>query len=252
MAIALGMDIGEIYATATEVDVTSFLQDIEVAAEGTDDSRSYKITVNYGPYDANTFPENPLEHPIQVTWDNASYTKIVDEDINGDPVFNSAGDYFDPPVERDHARPVMRITRNEQTFDPAIAAAYGDRVNADTFAGQDPGRWKCKPPTAQIQYHQACGWYAIVNYEFELQTDPEQDGWKKRILDQGMYQLSGGARKPIQIKGQPADKPIPLDGSGVPISPAGTPVYLDFDIYPSVDFSGLGFTFAGAPAQTWS
>ena len=67
--------------------------------------------------------QNPLLQPIDVKWSNRSQEIVADIDINGNPVVNTAGDPFDPPLMEDDPRPVLTIVRNEAIFNQARAVA---------------------------------------------------------------------------------------------------------------------------------
>ncbi len=233
--------------SATEFDNGSFCSKIEVANNGDDDGLGWTVTCEYGPYDPTQWPENPLDHPIKINWSWSQFEKIVDEDVNGNAVVNTAGDYFDPPVMRDDSRPLISISRNEQTFNPTLAAQFKDAVNSDSFMGFSPNQVKCSNISAALEYNPICGFYYVMNYEFAVNT--EQTGWRKEILNQGLRYLAGSTRTNILINGAPATAPVPLDNAGAVLPPSGTPVFLPFDIYRTLPFSQFGFTFAGAPGQ---
>ncbi len=243
--------LGQAYrvpGSATEFDNGSFCSKVEVTNDGSDGGFGWLVTCEYGPYDPTQWPENPLDHPIKINWSWSQFERIVDEDINGNAVVNAAGDYFDPPLVRDDSRPLLAIVRNEQNFTSARAGQFKDAVNSDSWFGYAPKQVKCSNISASLEYNPICGFYYIVSYEFAINT--ESTGWQKEILNQGLRYLNGSTRTNVLINGAPATAPVPLDNSGAVLPPSGTPVFLAFDIYPEVSFSGLGFDFAGAPGQS--
>lgn len=240
-------------STILEQDLQSFALEVAAAVEGTaDDGCSWLVTVQYGPYDANTFPANPIDHPLKISWGFAKYEKVVDETIP-DPVttktkaiVNSAGDYFDPPPTMDDSRPVLRIVRNEQTYSPTLALSWKDTINTDVWNGFAARTVKCGEIPAELRWNQECGYYYEVTYEFEINPS----GWKKEVLDQGLRKLVSGAQQAItDSKGQPVTSPVLLDGSGAPLASGADPVFLQFSIYNEAAFSGLNLTLSGAPGQ---
>jgi hypothetical protein len=230
-----------------EFDTNAFAVKIEAQIDGDcNDDSSWIVTVDYGPYDPTQFPENPLNHPIKISWGENRFEQGVTEDINGDPVLNSAGDYFDPPITIDDSRPTLRIVRNERTYDPNYAKTWKDTLNADTFFGQPPNSWKMSTPLGDLDYNPVCGFYYIVTYQFEF--DPEL--WKKKILDQGMRQIVGGVKTNMKDDdGGDLNAPLPLNGEGEKLVAGEDPVFLTFEIYQESDYSQLNLDPASAPGQ---
>ena len=97
--------------------------DAQIDPDCNDDS-SWVVTVEYAPYDPTQFPENPLNHPIKISWGENRFEQTCFEDRNGNPVVNSAGDYFDPPIAIDDSRPTLRIVRNEPSYLPSYALSW--------------------------------------------------------------------------------------------------------------------------------
>lgn len=208
----------------------------EIKADCTsEDGCTWEVTVDYGPADPRIV-DNPLDAPLDVAWSFAQFERVVDVDINGAGVFNSAGDAFDPTITADDSRPVLTISRNEATFDILLAAQYKDHVNTATFFGAGPRCVKVANIQAKRDYHPACGLFWKMDYEFHFNLDT----WDKKILDQGMRFKSGSTRKVIQVDGQPASAPVPLNGSGAVKLLSDPAVYLTFRVYPEADFSIFG------------
>jgi hypothetical protein len=239
--------------TAIEHDDWAFCTKIEAAVESEDDL-SWRVTVEYGYYDATIFGEQPLEHPIKISWGLTRFDTPLEQatDPNtGDiiAVVNSAGDYFDPPPTKDDSRWKLSIVRNEQTYDPSYADTYRDAVNNAVWFGGlfDVGTAKCCGILGTLQYNPTCGYYYEVTYEFEINYNT----WKKKILDQGLYTLdSSNVYSPaLDDKGAPVTQPVLLDGAGAKLAEGAAPVYLEFEVYSMVDFGPLGLDPSGAPGQ---
>lgn len=233
---------------AVEHDFGSFVCDVQ-ARQVSRDGLKWEAEVSYQPYNPLFFPKNPLDHPPKISWGGSKFEKAIDQDINGDAILNSAGDYFDPPVTVDDSRITLRIQRNEARYDPAIAAQFKDAINSDTFYGQQPGTWKSALPTADLQFNvdsgTADGFYYEVTYEFEFRPE----GWKREILDQGLKVITGGVQVPASEGGKDVTSPILLDGTGVALAVDADPVFLSFDVYNEIAFSQLNLDPAGAPGQ---
>jgi hypothetical protein len=253
-----GIEIGTPYevldpadgVTVLESDDAASCQEIS-AASASDDGYSWDVTVSYGPLggEAATFPANPLEWPVEFALQSAQDRKPADEDRDGNPVLNSAGDAFDPPPEIDFSRIVFEVTRNEATFSPVLAQTWKHTVNDAVFsiAGENYAAG-----TVLIQdivagkplFHPDAGWYWRITYKFEVKPE----GWKKKILDQGMKEIVAGAKRAMKdSQGQPISSPELLDGLGVKLAAGGTPVFLEFDLYPESNFSLLALSFTGTP-----
>jgi len=249
---AIPVTLGNYYAvyngnTLLEYDLFSFVVNIKCQIDpGCNDDCSWLVAVEYGPYDPSTFPENPLNHPLKISSGSNRFERAVEQDINGNGVLNSAGDYFDPPVVIDDSRPTLKIVRNEQTFSPQYADTFKDTLNKFVFFDYAPLTVKCLPITGELEYNPVCGFYYVVTYEFEI--DP--NGWKKLILDQGLRLIDGTKQKPaVDVNGQPVTSPVLLDGMGGQLATGATPVFLEFDVYPVSDFTLLNLDPAGQPGQ---
>jgi hypothetical protein len=205
----------------------------------------WTVAVSYGPWEPleNSTDGDPINQPVSVRFEGVTYQEIVDLDRNGNPVVNSAGDYFDPPVQRDRTRPVIKISRNETTFNDSTILAYSDKINSDTFYSYPPRTLKLSAPTAEPLYSQEADLnYFRVNYE--LHYDPKT--WAIQVLDQGYRQLiptyygHATTQEPILIAGQPASSPVCLDGQGGALLPpvdAADITVRSFDVYEELDFT---------------
>jgi hypothetical protein len=224
------------YAFATKIDA-------QIDPDCNDDS-SWVVTVDYAPYDPTQFPENPLNHPLKISWGENRFDQPCIVDRNGNPVINSAGDYFDPPITIDDSRPTLRIVRNEQQYSPTYALSWKDTLNTDSFFGFPPLSVKMSTPLGELEYNPICGFYYVVTYQFEINPN----GWKKWILDQGMRQIvSGVKQKILDDQGEDISSPALLDGTGVKLQTGGSPVAIPFEVYQEADYGMLGLDPYGAP-----
>jgi hypothetical protein len=180
--------------------------------------------------------KDPLTRPSVVKWSMAKFQRVLDRDVNDDPIVNSAGERFDPPIEIDDSRPVLSITRNEPTIDPANIVAYQDAVNTDTFFGCDPGTAKIDSIEAESAFENGT-FYWKVSYTIHFR----REGWDVQPLDQGYHHLIAGVptvnRDPQS--GNPYPAPRLLDGSGNLLGTGADPVFLDFEAYKEMPFAPL-------------
>ena len=89
--------------------------------------------------------ENPLLRPAKITWRTNQYRQAIDKDITGKAILNSAGDYFDPPVEVDVAYWTFTVKKNVADV-PTYILDYENAVNnaAFTIRGLTIGQYEAK------------------------------------------------------------------------------------------------------------
>lgn len=228
--------VGNVYPT----DPGAFVVGLD-ATEDSEDGLAWIVEVQYGPYDAGQFPENPIDWPIKVVFGGTRYERIVYFDRNGDPILNSAEEGWEDPITVDDSRPTLTITRNElvTAFDLDLAMLYSDSLNDATWNTIAAGKAKMGTiTTGDLQYNSnAQVWYYAVTYPVEL----NRDGWSKKLLDRGFTYLDGANKRRLILgpDGKKRDEPTLLDGSGHVLAPGGTPVVLTFDVIEELDWSGL-------------
>ena len=124
--------IGQTYNDGTGTDAGAFVVGVDVDfEERLAAGASWIFTANYGPFDPETTPQNPLMKPIEFSWAAISSEVVVDFDKDGDPVVNSAGDSFDPSLTDEDSRPALVVFRNQATYSPDLAYLYRNAVNDD-------------------------------------------------------------------------------------------------------------------------
>jgi hypothetical protein len=214
------------------------------------DGCTWLVTVDYGPYDTSVFTQSPTDWPTKIAFTAQQYERVIWVDQAGDAILNSAGDRFADPVTIDDSRPIITVTRNVPAlgFDATLPDTYRDKVNLNTWNGFGAKIVKCNSiVTGQPTYDSNGGTYY---YELTGVFEFNRDTWKKTILDQGYSTISlldsTKRNKMLGDDGQPVSDPGLLNGSGRRLAVSGTPVFLEFDVYPAVDFSPLGINFASA------
>ena len=74
--------------------------------------------------------ENPLLEPARVRGDSELFREVVWQDINGDAILNSAGDFFsDPAPEKDRHNRYFVVTKNVASV-PSWLIDSEDAVNS--------------------------------------------------------------------------------------------------------------------------
>lgn len=195
--------------------------------------KQWIVTVTYKSW------QDPLNAPWQVSWSFASSNEPIDRDINDKAITNSAYETYDPPISKEADDLILRISRNEAAFDPLAALDYKNSVNSDYFYGAGPGIAKLNLWTGDLQVGGPQAWYA-VNYEIQFR----QDGWKRRLLDQGFrtFDADEGTYTTItDSEGNPMSEPTLLDGNGQKLALASidAPVFNEHEINNALPFSYL-------------
>lgn len=251
-----GLNIGVPYAYGTagdpffEADDATRVTSIQCECIA-DDGHQWHVTVEYGFLDFRG-TENPLDAPPEIEVDQAQFSRIADRDKDGGAVLNSAMDRFDPPIEADDSRTVLRITVNLKEFNQEWAERYRDTINAVAFLGRDPYTLKLSTVRARRLSDPNVPddhFYWVVNMELHH----NRDTWLFHPLDQGYKRLQGTPAKQLSIvtaDGQTPSSPVLLDGQGGQLDlsdPANEPFYMEFHVYPEEDFPEI-FGFGGEGA----
>jgi hypothetical protein len=253
---ATGINRGDQYFISVgEQDPYSYCQSM-TASQEEGDALGWIVIVEYGPYGADSMgggpQQNPLLMPIDVKWTLRDQAVVVDMDINGNTITNTAGDPFDPPLEEDDPRPYLTVVRNEPVFNLALMQTYRNAINTDQWAGFPPLMAKVYNISPSSQFHQDAGWYYQVTYEFEFlypaSTYKGINGYRRTILSQGWRAISvvSGNKYQITYKGLPVTEPCLLDKNGYLINTTSQqPYWCVFQTKPELAFTD---TFQFDPA----
>ena len=241
---AAGLPVkGDIYATADELDSGARCKSRD-AAQDDDNPAVWVVTCHY---DTTTEEqdEEPTQRRTRYRWGTAQFQRVAWKDIDGKAIVNSAGQYFDPPIEVDDSRPTLTVTRIERTYNQALAIQYQDAVNSDSFLGFAPGQVKVASIEAE-DFEENGVIYWTVKYEFHFR----REGWIKEPLDQGRYEKWGNFLVPIKERDEDGNEldtyvsdPVPLDGQGKRLDNPGPDSckYLSFKVYKSLAFRAFNF-----------
>ena len=141
------------------------------------------------------YQQNPLERFAEVKWDTVEESAIVENDIDGQPVANSAGEPFDPPPREMATDLVGRITYAAATYDPLIVADYTNAVNNDNIQID-----RANFPAYVIKINKwtftPAYWGNVLYYEVYLEIHirlaykpgtTNLYGWQRQQLNQGFF-----------------------------------------------------------------
>jgi hypothetical protein len=238
---------GSTYNFGTESDATLVCTDVRIVprvdSHGLAMSKVFDVTATYSnDVDVASIgedEEDPLDDPPVYEFTFNKYQVVAEKDLDDAPVMNGADEKFDPPWMIDENRPVIIITRNEASFNPAVAVEYQDSVNDDSWAGLDAGVAKISGISARNATRGETT-YAIVTYEIELRWDK----WNPaKILACGYkYRQQAGFgsfnyKDPATNESPSSPIMLKVDGTKLP---AGDPnEYHEFNFYREKDFSAL-------------
>lgn len=237
---------GDFYSTGSEYDSFAFLRDREAEPVSDETSTQWIVTCNFstirdgGPNTEPIVSSSPIDLAPAIEWEHHeekevcyfAYAKAVfagsqfpgPPDAGRDGVFaivNTAGDFYDPPAEREIARLILKITVNQADFDALLAADYANATNSDRWYGFPPNTILFKPPKAQFNAEKGFSYWK-VSYEFHFNFR----GWFKYYWDAGVreYIRAADAKNDPKLKagynhlknddGTFVTEPILLNGSG--------------------------------------
>ncbi len=248
---ALGINRGDQYlpnGNEFEWDLNSYCNKLSASPR---EDLWWEVSVEYGPYSslfAGGGPtQNPLLMPIDVSWTLRDHEVVADVDIYGNPIVNTAGDPFDPPIIEDDPRPTLTVVRNEAVFNYDIFAQYRRAINSDNFAGYAPLMSRVVNISPKSVFQQDVGWYTQTTYEFEFNPPFSQysnvNGYRRTVLSQGMRAISvvSGKKYHVSFRGVPATEPVMLSQSGAELTTSYPPYWCVFQTKPELPFAVFNF-----------
>lgn len=207
--------------------------------------RVWIVTVSYST--AFEILENPLNDPVEISWDTEVYQRPAFQNRDGDPILNSANDPFDPLVQRDDDRWTATCRFNLPAVPTAYLAVNGS-LNQDAYVidGVSVGAEKSKVRIAigTVQTRND------IIYRTVITKVSMRDTWQSVVNDEGFRRIGSVDNEDIRdiVTKQKVTAPVALNGSGQPlVKPTiGTYVFRSDDLYPTSDFITL-FPWAFSP-----
>ena len=206
--------LGQIYVSASgAVDTGCWCNDVRF--DQTVDPYTWTVTAGYSNQVLTpelTLVENPLLRPSDVSWDTQEVLVPAEYDALGVQIGTTAGERPDPPLEREEVRLILTIEKNLPTFDPLVAVAFKNRVNAATFFGFNRGMVKLAKWKGQRQFENGLIFWRHF-FEFHIKegqnkdTDDDtgeyidyngRDAWWSYFLNRGAYEIRGGKQVPMR------------------------------------------------------
>ena len=185
---------------------------------------------------------DPADDEVKVSWTSEVYQEPVFQDVNGNAVVNSAGDfYIDPAPSRDAVHIIARIAANVRSV-PTWVLSKQNNVNSGliTIGGLQIAAGLARMSRLEISERQRrnnINFYAI-SFEIHIHSD----GWRMQPMDVGFREIEYGEL--VQIKDKNGDEvttPVMLDGEGVAQkdpSPESA-VFGNYKVYVESDLTSL-------------
>ena len=194
---------------------------------------------------------NPLNRPTNITFDGVAVREQVQEDINNNPIVNSAGAPYDPSLERIYYDESITIDVNLASVDTATYSTYRGAINSDTITMTlpdgstrifDPFTLRCAKVSAEMTYENGVQFWKC---RFELLCRDRTLGtqtidWNPLVIDRGFEHLINGVPAPNKgPDGQRLQSAQLLDGNGNLLKPPAAPVLLTFNVDPQLPFATI-------------
>jgi len=182
--------------------------------------------------------ENPLSRPRDYSVSTTSYPLGVMFDRSGTLIRNSAKDPFLPVPEIVKGGASITVGLNSVNSPSAAWIGAIGSVNASSYT---VGPYVIGTALAKLNSVSANLVYEnnVSYWRWTLVFEYRPNGWTHVVNDMGMFKLVAGVRSPIDYNGVNVTVPVNLDGAGLPLAPASSPIPLTFDIYPRVTFPAL-------------
>lgn len=211
----------------------------------------WKYVAEYSSNAAAADPDDPLLAPPTWRYYGEPLEVEVDTDIDGNPLVNTAGEPYDPPITRRFRDRVLEYNVNiiAGTVDVDWLLDFTDHTNTDTFAGRAAGEALCDEITADLQRFGDAGlnYYACkLIFKFRRNyTDasaPARSAWCDRVLNRGYRRLDGTDIKTIvDANKMPLNRPSLLDAAG---EVTDIPYFKFHRKYEETAFASLGVVLA--------
>ena len=246
---ALGLHVGDVYATGNEIDIFARLKSISEKQVSSSDFYHWDVELTYT---SGEIYESPLSEPIKesISWDGV--TRTTRTFANGNAIVNTAGSLIgDDGVEYIDNTPTITYTLNQANFPIVLAQAVRNSTNLYPWKGFAAKTVKISSMSSERLYDKRIGIYYAVNYAFSINPDGHlfqevSSGLSERSYNTATGKVKVGVFTPGAAQGVQAQ----LDQYGrsyegwlinkFDTTPFGIiPWIITGDIYPTVDYNAL-------------
>lgn len=192
---------------------------------------------------------SPLFAPPRIAWDDIEAEEEIDEDFDGFPITNTAGQRV-RGIKAAFSDQVLTVTRNFLSFNTYLQAVYRRSVNSDEFLGWPPGTVKLTKLSAQnvagstLIPNTPPGYFtvtAVFQFRYPYRTTPDK-AWYARYASMGLLQrrTPNGPLVPCYDSHQQvATTPQYLDAFGKQTD-SDNVVWIERKLYGSLPYNALG------------
>lgn len=190
------------------------------------------VTVQYAPltWERQRRATHPLEREPVISGGGASITRVDLFDAVGDPMVNSAEDFYTDLPEQFVRAASVTIELNIATGGPARAAAYSNTCNSLAFHGLEPRTCRMGEITFRRVVEEFEG-EVVAYWSVAHPISWREDTWDWKPIDRGFGAFVGSTYRPlVDATGNPITEPKLLDGAGAVLT-SGDPV-----VFPSAGY----------------
>lgn len=137
------------------------------------------VTVNYVSVGA-TF--NPEDEPPDITYQDVDWNPPIDQDDDGNPLTNAAGEPYDPPVIGEFSDGVITYAQNTLNFNTDSFWPFRNAINSSTWRGMPKYTAKIKGFQAQLRRRGNLAYFRVtVTVLVRSYIRTGQDGTVKQL-----------------------------------------------------------------------
>lgn len=196
---------------------------------------------------------DPTDDPWDIDWGGKKVKEIVTHtklttstDGNnlgvgtGEPIMNTAGDWFDPPLQEDQDLLLCVLSKNMNSYDVVSYKAFVNKINdaSVTIADYVAAKWSAKVVsiTGDKRFDRDSEYWRVVFHVLF-----KEELWIRKVKNVGLQWKDGSGKKNhIVVNGTRVEEPHPLNADGTYTEANPTHYYLQMATLNEAAFSGLG------------
>lgn len=137
---------------------------------------------------------HPVREPAKYWIDQRTVTRIVEEDRDGNPIVNSAGQPFDEAIEEERELEVYVFTFNvaSATATRELNRNFANKLNDDTYLGYAANYLLCGPfRQGQRQFAGGVSYWTV-----EVRLFANDKPWRREFVNRGFMHKRKGSTDP--------------------------------------------------------